>query len=334
MENVELKNKLSGNINVDCSKKNFSFVLSGRTAIDAAIKDILKKRKVEKVLLPSYICESMIIPFIINKIPIEFYRVDYYPSWNQFVIDYRKLLQTRNSIVLLCDYFVPNSIHKYIEYIDGSNVIIHDVTHTLFSDKLSVEQDDYTICSLRKWFDIPDGGLIISSGIDLKSEKENIEYISNKLKSKELKRVFQDNPTEENRKQYKKFYNLADHILDEDFGGYGMSSISMDKLNGLDLSRYFKERKELLMQIREFLLKRDVKIVFNGSSLFTIPIIVEGDRNKLLERLRENGVRCTVFWEYNSYNRNIPNYLTDNSICLDISQNTLQKINSKMKRGY
>lgn len=164
MENINLKNKLERNINADCQKKSFSFVLSGRTAYDLAIKDIIKKRNIEKALLPSYICESMILPFIINKIPFELYRVNFNPQNEKFTFDYNKIKETRNAIILLCDYFVPDSTYNLISScIDESNYLIHDITHTIFSNSLLLHRDNYTVCSLRKWFDIPDGGLVISN---------------------------------------------------------------------------------------------------------------------------------------------------------------------------
>ena len=50
-----------------------TLVLSGRTAIDVIIKDILKTRKIRNVYLPAYCCDSMIDPFIRNGIAVNLY---------------------------------------------------------------------------------------------------------------------------------------------------------------------------------------------------------------------------------------------------------------------
>ena len=46
--------------------ENEELFLSGRTALDAIIKDILSEYRIESALLPSYCCHTMIEPFIRN----------------------------------------------------------------------------------------------------------------------------------------------------------------------------------------------------------------------------------------------------------------------------
>ena len=57
------------------SDRDGVYVLSGRTAIDLIIQDILKTRKVRNVYMPAWCCDSMIAPFTNRNINVVFYDV-------------------------------------------------------------------------------------------------------------------------------------------------------------------------------------------------------------------------------------------------------------------
>ena len=78
-------------------KKNVAYLLSGRTALHFIISDICKSKKVNKVLLPSYCCDSMIFPFIQQGIDVDFYQV------NRDKIDFQ--YSDDADIVFLIDFF-------------------------------------------------------------------------------------------------------------------------------------------------------------------------------------------------------------------------------------
>ena len=50
--------------------------LSGQNALNFIIDDIKSKYDVSSVVLPSWCCDSMIIPFIINDFDISFYDIE------------------------------------------------------------------------------------------------------------------------------------------------------------------------------------------------------------------------------------------------------------------
>ena len=53
------------------------YTLSGRTAIDVILQDILLKRSVKNVYMPAYCCDSMIAPFAARGIEVELYDVGF-----------------------------------------------------------------------------------------------------------------------------------------------------------------------------------------------------------------------------------------------------------------
>ena len=50
-----------------------AWFLSGRSALEAIIADIKKQRNVRRAWLPSWCCDSMILPFVKNEINVQFY---------------------------------------------------------------------------------------------------------------------------------------------------------------------------------------------------------------------------------------------------------------------
>ena len=98
------------------------FYMSGRTALYGVIEDIIENRKCTTAYLPEYCCHTMIVPFLMHGIQVEFYPVVADGGLTS-IID--KGYQC--DIVLTTDFFgyqgnaciLPDAVH------------IHDVTHSL-----------------------------------------------------------------------------------------------------------------------------------------------------------------------------------------------------------
>ena len=58
---------------VPVSEREGLFVLSGRTAIDLILQDILKHQPVKNVYMPAYCCDSMLAPFLRMNVKVDFY---------------------------------------------------------------------------------------------------------------------------------------------------------------------------------------------------------------------------------------------------------------------
>ena len=56
--------------NADPVGRAKKFFISGRTALDYIIRDILNKYDIKSALLPSYCCHTMIEPFLKTQIAI------------------------------------------------------------------------------------------------------------------------------------------------------------------------------------------------------------------------------------------------------------------------
>ena len=79
--------------------KNTQWFLSGRSALTYILKDIIKKSTVHTVALPSWCCESMIIPFLKAGLKVYFYPVYFFGG---------HLVQEPDltcDVILVMDYF-------------------------------------------------------------------------------------------------------------------------------------------------------------------------------------------------------------------------------------
>jgi len=143
------------------------YVDSGRSAL----KLLLAQMPSGTALLPAYICESVYQCFPSDK-------VRFYELTPDLEIDWDSLFQQLDggvSIVYL-HYFngvLPKEatlweLQKVQKNLDFQ--IIEDTTHSIFSSVLTV--GDYGICSLRKWFPIPDGGVVYGRELERDGETE------------------------------------------------------------------------------------------------------------------------------------------------------------------
>lgn len=306
---------------------NIEFLISGRAAIDLAIKEIIANKNIRKAYLPSYLCDSMIGPFIDNGVEIEFYDITY--DGKNFDIDTNKLCNTDNSIVLYCDYFIANKnmYNKLANSISSNSVLIHDVTHTLFSKQYDDCRDDFIVCSIRKWFVTIDGGLLISKNtIKSNLKPSNTDYITLKKKSRIEKEKYYQTEELNCKERYLLFSELAEYELNKNYSLCLMSTESFDIINDIDFDSFFDNKRELFNAI--FSQLKHSYTILNGSNeencIFTIPLVNLEDRNSVYKLFMNSLIRCAIMWDYD--NSKIYQDYVDKSLCVDISENTLKKI--------
>ena len=128
-------------------------VLSGRTALELAIRDILLHKAATKAYLPSYCCHTMIEPFLRNGIQVAFYDIVY----NEDGLELCFCADHGCDVVLLMDYFGYTSaqIVRLIKtQAEQGRTVIYDATHSFFCEDMDYRHCDYVIASLRKWLPV------------------------------------------------------------------------------------------------------------------------------------------------------------------------------------
>ncbi|MDF3130396.1 hypothetical protein P0Y35_14410 [Kiritimatiellaeota bacterium B1221] len=113
--------------------------------------------KWSRIWIPSYICGTVLDPFIKAGIEINFYEVDYRLSFNL-----RSAPIKKGDAVLLVSYFgVPVDDLHYKVLKEKEVCIIEDLSQAMYA--LPNENADYSIYSLRKFLPVPDGGICVSN---------------------------------------------------------------------------------------------------------------------------------------------------------------------------
>jgi lipopolysaccharide/colanic/teichoic acid biosynthesis glycosyltransferase len=279
------------------------FTFSGRSAIDLAIRDILKERSIRRVLVPSYCCVSMLQAFVDRGIRIEFYEVSF--EDNAFTYGFTEA--DWHTVVLIMGYF-GLSVKAEREVIrklhEQGAVVIEDITHSLLRADPASEYSNYLVASLRKWVAVPSGGWLgkqngrLSEKPELDSNhaveeiisamREKYDYLMGKVDSKEHFLLAQA-----------KFENdliHVDRLLKIDGTSLGI-------LQSLDIQSIRKTRRNNLKTLLQGLQDLNGKVLTLPSidpesdvPLF-LPVFLETEKRDSLRReLIERGIYCPVHW--------------------------------------
>lgn len=256
-----------------------SLVFSGRTAIEAVLKRI---PEAHTALLPSYCCDSMIVPFRNAGIGVSFYKVE----WDEGL---RIEIDGTADILLWCNYFGFKN-----EMPDFSGVIVEDITHSLFSKVPSHPQSDYLVGSLRKWEPINCGGYC---SVEMIGEEPSEEFIELKKTAMEMKTEYLQEPKAEKKEQFLKLFGNSNHWLAENYSGRIIDPFSRDYLERIDVEKQREKRRNNARVLYEGLIN-NVQFMFSEKDMdcpLFVPILVP-HRNEVRAHLTKNEIYCPVHW--------------------------------------
>ena len=276
-------------------KNNCYFFTSGRMAI----KFVVEQLKFNKIYLPNFLCEQVYNCFESLE------KVFYYLS-NEF--SYEKGLESieDNSIVFVSNYFGLSDETKILEILENQKrtkniIVIYDITHSLFTTKNSKVVDFY-VASIRKWFPIPDGGLICCDNkFDIKFESASDEMIKNFVYASVLKLLYvnSNNKDEKLNKDYRKIFVECEENLSEIKGYCEMSDYSKNYIENYNIS-VLSQRARNYNTLSSKLNNKNIKLCFDNylrevDIPFSMPILCK-KRDELRKYLMENQVYCAIHW--------------------------------------
>lgn len=268
-----------------------------------ALKVIAKAHSGAHVYLPSLCCDSMITPFVAHNCKVEFYTLT-----ESLTVNYAclfKMLETvkGEALLLYYEYFgLPMFSDAQIKEIKTkfkNVIIIKDVTHTLLSNIDSEKHEDYTIASLRKWTNVPDGGLLWSKHkVDLMSLSESPTFATQRLKAQKLRTLYFATGNEEIKKQYREIFSNVSLLLDSDKTPAKMTEYSYQIAKSTDWNEIRKIRRENSIILRNaFNNCGNVKTIdacVNESNLY-VPILVN-NRDEIQASLSNQKIFNTIIW--------------------------------------
>ena len=158
---------------------DMTFTTSGAGALTLLLQQIEPKTKI--ALLPAYICESVIEPFLEMG-----YHCHYYEVNGDLVPDLESIRSfSEVGVFFHLGYFgfpTNSNLSGVLEYFKKESVlIIEDVTHSLFSGFGHSKFNDFYIGSFRKWFGVPSGGFLAAVTGKLHASLEEDFAFPNKL---------------------------------------------------------------------------------------------------------------------------------------------------------
>lgn len=264
------------------------YCLSGRTAIDLILQDILRKKDVKSVAMPAWCCESMIAPFLVRGIDVRFY--DY---------GHTDLSETTD-IFYLTNYFgYENTLD--IEVVrkikESGRIILYDCTHSLLmDDKEYKELSDYSFGSIRKWMGVIGGAVV--EGID-KPELKDCPYISIKEKAMLDKYRYLMGDKGSKKDEFLAAFGKFGHQLAEDYCNYAMDDLSYTLYKQEDFQKIKLLRRENAAYIHENLKGVQFMYEFTDKSVpLFVPVLFESkeQRDYVRKKLIEQQIYCPVHW--------------------------------------
>ena len=256
-----------------------TLVFSGRTAIEAVLKKLPAARS---VLLPSYCCDSMIVPFRKAAIETRFYDV----GWNE---GFEIKAEGTADILLWCNYF---GFKNEIPAFDG--VIIEDITHSFLSEQQYHEKSDYLVASIRKWEPLNCGGYCsVEAGRQLPPK----EYIDLKTAAMKLKARYLSSHDAEEKQKYLQMFKESNHWLGEHYSGLSIDPASRAFLDHVDVQAQRRKRRQNAEALYRGL-KDKVRFVFKEEKMdcpLFVPVLLP-NRDEVRQKLISNQIYCPVHW--------------------------------------
>lgn len=291
--------------------KRLVFFDSGRSAIRYLL-DLLQD-KIKSVMLPQYVCESVLIPFVEKQ-----YQITYYPIDEKLQLirgDFEQLLQEKApQLVLVQSYFGFDTLNKERTFLKELSrkgiIVVEDITHSLLSDGWQ-PCADYMIGSLRKWCAIPDGGILIKTSdeeeeneLQTIQQEENIEFLSVRLSAQEEKRKFMSG-TEDKSSDKNTFISLFDKsesILNGQSRYYTMSKYTRERIISVDWKQIVHKRKENYCVLRDALKSiSGIEMIFPYISDKIVPLyfpvfVNRNKRDSVRYCMQKNNILLPVIW--------------------------------------
>ena len=274
--------------------KHLTYTYGGYYSLRVILQH-LKLSKDEKVLLPSYMCPTILYPFKELGILYEFYKVN-----NNLQIDLGELtkrLDGKAKVVFFINYFgfkqSDEVITALLKLKESGIIIIQDVVQDFY-----VQNNDlignYAFMSFRKFFPC-EGSIIISQDKidDVVIKGKNKAYFNNKLKGRFWRYYHYKYDCDEKRfltlfEKANKSYRLPENIKFTKYDEYVLNRIDFEKDKVTRRCNF----KLLIDHLGD---KALYKSLPGNVVPLVFPVIVR-ERSNLQRKLRENNIYCPVHW--------------------------------------
>ena len=277
-----------------------TYVLSGRTAIDLIIQEILKTRRIRNVYMPAWCCDSMLAPFLAHSTQIKFYDICHTESTEST----EKICHTEGTddtdILYVTNYFgyenllLVETVKKFKE---EESIILYDRTHSfLMEDDPYLSLADYSFASIRKWMGVI-GGAVVNGVSDC--QLKQCPYLAPKETAMRMKKAFVEGDGSIDKQAFLDLYSEFGHHLAEDYQNYEMDDLSYALYKTEDQSAMRRKRRENAQYLHEHLKGARFigELTDNAVPLF-VPVFFKTteQRNAVRKKLIEAQIYCPIHW--------------------------------------
>lgn len=278
------------------------FFLSGRTALEYIIRDIIAQGVVKSALLPSYCCHTMIEPFVRHGFSLRFYDVFYSKEQGRLCAELPSYQE--NEVLFYMSYFGFSPIMglDFKKLKERYQIVIDDRTHSWLRTAPFQAQADYSFTSFRKWCALSG----VAEACKYKGrfsneagEKTNERYISMRDSAFGEKADYMSRGGD--KTAFLQRFGEAESLLEEDYEGYRPSCRAMDTLFSADWEAIRRRRRENARLLLDGLAGiKGIAVPFlqldDGDVPLFVPVLVENGRDALRRYLVEHEVYCPVHW--------------------------------------
>lgn len=291
-----LKYSHSGNVCLDGLYK----YSSGRSALYYILLDVKKINNISKILLPDYLCSSVVIAAEKADVLVVFY-----PLNDKVELDEKHFanLYEEKCAVLLINYFGLQNLQKQVAYVRSLNkdaIIIEDDVQGFYEFQKELIGVDYKFTSLRKTFACPDGGLVKTENLLPKVNTVN-KFHQYKLAGSILKSLRK--PEYYDDAVYLSMFEKGESMIDDEIAE-GMSDMAIDIITKTDIDRlaYIRRRnaKFICDGLESLGLNTILPVTEDKIPLF-VPVYLD-DRNKVRKYMFQHNCFCPVHWPIEGMN--------------------------------
>lgn len=266
---------------------------SGRAALYQILKYLKEQRGLTKVLLPDYLCDTILVP--IRKLEFAY---EFFPLNDKLELETEPFckIYRKDAAVLLINYFGLQDLSgqvAFIRTIDKDAVIIEDDVQAYYEFKKPLGNVDFKYTSLRKTFAIPDGGLVKTNHPLPIIDKPNTfgQYKAAAALMKSMKEGNFDDSV------FLDISKIGGNKIDDELD-CGMSLISERLYASIDEEDVKNRRQTNARYLVERLSERGVQLLFPVTEdkvpLF-VPIVLD-NRDAVRKAMFQQEIFCPVHW--------------------------------------
>ena len=290
---------------------------SGRAALYQILKYLKQEKDATSVLLPDYLCSSILVP--IQKLGLDY---SFYPIDEQLILEKNRFteLYRNGSVVLLINYYGLQDLGtqiKLIRAIDKNAIIIEDDVQAYYEFKKPLGDVDFKFTSLRKTFAVPDGGLVKTKHNLSKVESPNM-FGQYKAAAALLKSMREGNF---NDNIYLEMFEKGESLIDDELE-CGMSLIAEKLYSYVDEERVKVRRlnnaQYLIEQLKKIGISPLLSLAENHVPLF-IPIVLK-NRDSVRKAMFQKEIFCPVHWPLESLELQRGRVMAERELSLIIDQ--------------